>query len=196
MGFRAQNFFCTLITPMRIFLINYKVDECIEMYQKLFKHNDAIRVAEQNRHPEAQEMRRAHFQYLLDTNQDEQAGILKEKEGNFLDAVDLYLKGGMPGKAAQVIFQNDIQQPVQLLETVANALTRGGMHDRAGDFYERLNDLPRALDSFIRGGGFRKAVELARRAFPGRVVELQEQVRRYPIFGGPYLYAITMMSND
>ena len=29
-----------------------KVDECIDMYQKLFKHDEAIRVAEQARHPE------------------------------------------------------------------------------------------------------------------------------------------------
>eukprot|EP00605_Chrysophyceae_sp_TOSAG23-4_P002142 GSChrysophyteH1.ASY1.ANO1.2369.1 assembled CDS len=142
-----------------------RVDECIEMYQKLFKHDEAIRVAEQSRHPEATEMRRAHFQYLLDTSQDEQAAALKENEGDYVEAINLYLKGGMPGKAAQVI----------LMDTVANALTRAGMHDRAGDFYERLDDLPRALDSYIRGHAFRKAVELARRSFPGRVVELQEQ---------------------
>ena len=44
----------------------------------------------------------------------------------------------------------------------------------AGDFYERLNELQRALDSYIRGNAFRKAVELARKCFPFRVVELQE----------------------
>lgn len=49
------------------------------------------------------------------------------------------------------------------------------MHDRAGDFYQRLEELQRALDSYIRGSAFRKAVELARRSFPSRVVELQEQ---------------------
>jgi hypothetical protein len=49
------------------------------MYQSLFKHDAAIRVAEQNRHPEALEMRQAHFQYLLDTNQEEQAAALKER---------------------------------------------------------------------------------------------------------------------
>ena len=68
-----------------------------------------------------------------------------------------------------------IAQPVQLLDSVASALTRAGMHDRAGEFYELLNDLSRALDSYIRGSAYRKAVELARRSFPGRVVELQEQ---------------------
>lgn len=74
-----------------------------------------------------------------------------------------------------MITDNDIQQPAQLLDSVASALTRAGMHDRAGDFYHRLEELQRALDSYIRGSAFRKAVELARRSFPSRVVELQEQ---------------------
>jgi len=151
------------------------VNECIEMYQKLFKHEEAIRVAEQNRHPDTVEMRQAYFQYLLETNQEERAAALKVREGDFMQAINLFLKGGMPGKAAQVILENDIQNPVQLLDQVATALTRAGMHDKAGDFYERLNELQRALDSYIRGNAYRKAVELARKCFPGRVVELQEQ---------------------
>ncbi len=152
-----------------------KVEDCIELYQNLHKHEEAIRVAEQARHPEAQNMRRAHFNYLIETNQDDKAAALKEAERDYLEAINLYLKGGMPAKAAHVISQNDISQPSQLLEQVATALARSGLHDRAGDFYERLDDLEGALTSYVRGNAFRKAVELARRAFPGRVVELQEQ---------------------
>lgn len=152
-----------------------KVDDCIDMYQKLLKHDEAIRVAEQSKHPEAIEMRQAYYQYLLDTNQEERAAALKVRECDFITAINLYLKGGMPGKAAQVIIENDIQQPVQLLDTVATALTRVGMHDRAGDFYERLNELQRALDSYVRGNAYRKAVDLSRKYFPAKVVELQEQ---------------------
>lgn len=158
-----------------ILLNQGKVDECIDMYQKLFKHDEAIRVAEQSRHPETIEMRQAYFQYLLDSNQEERAAALKVHEMDYMQAINLYMKGGMPGKAAQVIVDHDIQQPVQMIDNVATALTRAGMHDKAGDFYERLNDLQRALESYIRGNAYRKAVELARKCFPGRVVELQEQ---------------------
>jgi intraflagellar transport protein 172 len=49
------------------------------------------------------------------------------------------------------------------------------MHDKAGDFYERLDELPKALDSYVRGHAYGKAVGLAKRCFPNRVVELQEQ---------------------
>ncbi len=152
-----------------------KVNDCIEMYQKFHKHDEAIRVAEQAKHPDVIEMRQAYFQYLLDTNQDESAAALKVREYDFIQGINLYLKGGMPGKAAQVIVEHDIQQPLQLLDQVATALTRAGMHERAGEFYERLNELPRALECYIRGNAYRKAVELARKCFPARVVELQEQ---------------------
>jgi intraflagellar transport protein 172 len=49
------------------------------------------------------------------------------------------------------------------------------MFEKAGEFFERLNILDRALDSFVRGHAFRKAVDLARRAFPSHVVHLEEE---------------------
>lgn len=156
-------------------LINQgKIEECIELYQRLLRHEDAIRVAQENKHPNLHEMRRTYFQHLLDTNQHERAALLKVTESDFIQAINLFLKGGMPGKAAQVVLDHDIMQPLQLLDTIATALVRAGMHDKAGEFYERLNELPRALDSYIRGNAFRRAVDLARKCFPGKVVELQE----------------------
>ena len=152
-----------------------KVQECIDMYQSLLKDESAIRVAEENRHPNAMDMRQSHFQRLLDSNQELQAAMLKEKESDHLQAINLYLKAGAPGKAAKVVIENDLRQPVPLIESIASALTRAGIHDKAGEFYERLDELQRALDSYIRGNAYRRAVELARRSFPGRVVELQEQ---------------------
>ena len=44
---------------------------------------------------------------------------------------------------------------------------------KAGGLLERLGDHSRALDAYIRGDAWRPAVELARRSFPGRVVELE-----------------------
>ena len=122
-----------------------RVDECIEMYQMMLKNDSAIRVAEENRHPNAVEMRNNHFQYLLDSNQEQSAAVMKEKENDYLQAINLYLKAGAPGKAAKVVLDNDLRQPVQLIESIAGALSRAGMHDKAGEFYERLDELQRAL---------------------------------------------------
>lgn len=49
------------------------------------------------------------------------------------------------------------------------------MHEKAGEFFEKMNVLDKALDSFIRGHAFRKAVDLSKRAFPANVVSLEEE---------------------
>jgi intraflagellar transport protein 172 len=48
------------------------------------------------------------------------------------------------------------------------------MLEKAGDFYERMHILDRALDCFVKGHAFRKAVDLARRNFQSHVVDLEE----------------------
>ena len=77
------------------YLNHGKVDECIEMYQNLQKYDAAIRVAEQNRHDNANKMKHDYFDHLLDTKQFELAAQLKEKENDALQAIDLYLKGNI-----------------------------------------------------------------------------------------------------
>ncbi len=51
---------------------------------------------------EAAALKRRHYQWLLETGQDEEAGRVKERDGDFVGAISLFLKGGLPGKAAQV----------------------------------------------------------------------------------------------
>lgn len=65
--------------------------------------------------------------------------------------------------------------PQDQLEKISAQLIASGMHEKAGDFFEKMNILDRALDSYQRGHAFRKAVELARRAFPALVVNLEEE---------------------
>ena len=47
-------------------------------------------------------LRRAHTQWLLDTRQEERAGQLKEAEGDYSAAINMYLKAGMPAKASRL----------------------------------------------------------------------------------------------
>ncbi len=51
---------------------------------------------------EAAALKRRLYQWLLETGQDEEAGRVKERDGDFVGAISLFLKGGLPGKAAQV----------------------------------------------------------------------------------------------
>ncbi|XP_055005694.1 intraflagellar transport protein 172 homolog [Boleophthalmus pectinirostris] len=47
-------------------------------------------------------------------------------------------------------------------------------HPKAGDLYECTRNHQRALECYVKGGAFRKAVELARSSFPSEVVRLEE----------------------
>jgi len=48
---------------------------------------------------------------LVDTNQEEKVGEVKEHEGDFLTAITFYLKGGLPARAANVVFNYNISYP-------------------------------------------------------------------------------------
>ncbi len=50
---------------------------------------DAIRVAEATRHPDAEGLKQRHYKWLLETGQEETAGNVKEREGDFLGAISL-----------------------------------------------------------------------------------------------------------
>jgi intraflagellar transport protein 172 len=76
-----------------------KTDDAIEMYQQLHRWDQAIEVADVQQHPEAEEMRKNYFQYLLDSGQEERAAALKDQEGDHQTAISLYLKGGLPAKS-------------------------------------------------------------------------------------------------
>ena len=48
-----------------------------------------------------------YYTWLIDTGQEGQAAALKEKEGDIQLAVQLYLKGGLAGRAAQLVQRSD-----------------------------------------------------------------------------------------
>ena len=169
-----------------VLIAHNKVDDAILMYEDLLLFNEALEVAERRNHPEAEDKRRKFYQYLLDSKQEEAAALMKEREGEHVQAINLYLQAGMPGKAARVIADNNINQPSNLLESVAIALEDSDMYEKAGDFYERMGQKQRALEGFIKGHAFRKAVELARKHFPNQVVSLEES-------WGDYLVSVSQL---
>ena len=153
------------------------VEETMEMYQELHKWEQSILVAESRQHPEVQTLKANYLQWLTETGQEEKAAELKEREGDLVFAVRLFLKGGLPARAAAVVQRYEDREQFQpaLLETVAGALFEYGMYEKAGHFYEKLGDASRAMDAYRKGSAFARAVELSRRAFQGRdVVELEE----------------------
>ncbi|XP_026856898.2 intraflagellar transport protein 172 homolog isoform X1 [Electrophorus electricus] len=151
------------------------IDEVMEMYQELHMWDDCIAVAEAKGHPELDNLRRSYFAWLMETNQNEKAGEVKESEGDYVGAVNLYLKAGLPAKAAWLAMsRDDLLASSDIINRIATALIKGEFYERAGDLFERIRNNQRALECYRTGNAFRKAVELARLAFPSEVVKLEE----------------------
>ncbi|GLD73924.1 intraflagellar transport protein 172 homolog [Lates japonicus] len=151
------------------------IDEAIEMYQELHMWDDCVAVAEAKGHPELDSLRGNYYQWLTETGQDEKAGEVKENEGDFQGAINLYLKAGLPAKAARLaISRPEITNNSDTVSRIASSLIKGEFYERAGDLYEKIRNNQRALECYCKGGAFRKAVELARLAFPAEVVKLEE----------------------
>jgi len=158
----------------RILLEQGKVDEALEMWDELWKFDESIAVAEAYHHPDTEQRKEQYFQWLRSTQQEEKAAELLERERRYPEAVQLYLEGGLPARAAHVISTHGVAVPPQMLEAIASALLKAGMYEKAGDFFEKLQLHDRAIEAFKSGHCFRRAVELGRRVFPGYVAALEE----------------------
>jgi len=153
------------------------VEDAMEMYQELHKWEESIAVAEQRQHPEVSTLKSNYFKWLTQTGQEEKAAEQMEREHDLVSAIHLFLKGGLPARAAAVVIRYDGRESFQaaLLETIAGQLFTAGMYERAGSFFERLDDPQRAMDCYRKGQAYGRAVELSRRCFQGRdVVELEQ----------------------
>jgi intraflagellar transport protein 172 len=158
----------------QVYLENGQVDKAIEMWDELYRFEESIAVAESRNHADAGAIRTRYYNWLTDTMQEEKAGELREHEGKHLEAINLYLRGGVPSRAAACITAHNVKPEQQLLEAVASALFKSEVFESAGDFFEKLKMDERAIDAYKRGHVYRRAVELARRAFPTTVVTLED----------------------
>ena len=99
-----------------ILLAQNEVEEAMEMYQELHKWDESIRLAEAKNHPDVAELKSSYIQWLLQTNQEAKAAEVKEREGDYLTAIDLYLRGGLPAKAASVVNNYNMSYEQDILE--------------------------------------------------------------------------------
>ncbi|XP_074197923.1 intraflagellar transport protein 172 homolog isoform X2 [Camelus bactrianus] len=158
-----------------IFLEQNAVEEAMDMYQELHRWDECIAVAEAKGHPALEKLRRGYYQWLMDTQQEERAGELQESQGDGLAAISLYLKAGLPAKAARLVLtREELLANTELVEHITTALIRSELYERAGDLFEKIRNPQRALECYCKGNAFMKAVELARLAFPVEVVRLEE----------------------
>ena len=61
-------------------------------------------------HADFDGLRSSYLQWLLDTGQEERAGEMREKEGDLRSAISLYLKAGLPAKAARLVMHHEVRK--------------------------------------------------------------------------------------
>jgi intraflagellar transport protein 172 len=88
-----------------------EIEEAMAMYQELHRWDESIKIAEKKNHPDVREFKENYFQWLLETNQEAKAAEVKEREGDYNTAISLYLKGGLPAKAANVVSNFNVGVP-------------------------------------------------------------------------------------
>jgi intraflagellar transport protein 172 len=158
-----------------ILLVNDRLDDAMAMWADLHKFDESIELAYARNHPEADTLKERYFEWLLEHGQEEKAGEIREREQRYLDAIELYLQAGVPARAARVVTTHSIQAQPITLEAIASSLVKAGMHEKAGDFLERLGMDESAVEAYSKGHAYRQAVDLSRRRFPGYVVALEER---------------------
>lgn len=158
-----------------ILLDHNELDEALAMYQELHKYDESIRLAERKNHPKVMHLKNFYLQWLLSTQQEEKAGELQEQEGDHPRAIELYLRGGMAAKAAAVVARHNANYSQEQLMKIISGLQSSGMHDRAGELYERMGSIAPAMESYRKGHAYRQVIELAKNYQPQVVVQLEEE---------------------
>lgn len=67
----------------------------------------------------------------MDTQQEERAGELQESQGDGLAAISLYLKAGLPAKAARLVLaREELLANTELVGHITSALIKGELYER------------------------------------------------------------------
>ena len=90
-----------------------------------------------------------------------------------------------------LFFFKELSSQPDLLQQIASSLVKAGLYEKAGDLYERARSYQQAMEAYREGAVFRRAVELARVAYPVEVVGLEEQWGDHLVRQKQYDTAIT-----
>lgn len=58
-----------------------------------------------------------------------------------MTAITYYLKAGLPARAANIVFNYNVDYPSDVLHRIAQELESSGLYERAGEFYENLDNM-------------------------------------------------------
>ncbi|KAH0950735.1 hypothetical protein HN011_002331 [Eciton burchellii] len=179
-----------LKTAEAIYLEQNELDKALEMYQRYWHWEDALNLAESRQWSGLSELRDRHLAWLLDSGQAARAASIIETT-NPRRAIKLYLEANRPGRAARLILaDNELLEDEQIVEDVISALKATDLMELAGELLEKTGAGTEAISCYSQAGIFARALDLARKIDPTKVVELERDWGKHLAADGHYDAAI------
>jgi intraflagellar transport protein 172 len=166
-------------TAEQVYLEQGKVQEAMSMYKEMHKFDESIAIAFAKNVPNAQTMKDNYLEWLISSRQEDKAARIYENQAQYQKAIQLYLNGGFPASAANVVIRKGsaaltgVQE--KTLDQISQGLFANGLYEKAGEFFQKRNMNEKAIEAYRKGHSYRYAVELARNIFPNLVVKLEEE---------------------
>lgn len=128
-----------LNTAENIYLEQGDIERALDMYKKLHKWDEALRLAEQRGYRKLKELKDEQMALLLQTNQHEKVGDVLEKEGKIEQALNMYLRSNKLLKVPGLMLKNpELMKDQNLIAVVLKSLIKQEMFEAAAEIYDRL----------------------------------------------------------
>ncbi|XP_071649354.1 intraflagellar transport protein 172 homolog isoform X3 [Temnothorax longispinosus] len=179
-----------LKTAEAIYLEQNELDKALDMYQRYWRWEDALNLAQSRNWSGLSELRDRHLAWLLDSGQAARAASIIETT-NPRRAVKLYLEARRPGRAARLILaDNELLEDERIVEEVISGLKASDLTELAGELLEKTSAGSEAIKCYAQAGVFARALDLARKIDPTLVVELERDWGKHLSASGHYDAAI------
>lgn len=182
-----------LSTAENIYLEQGDIDNALDMYKKLHKWDDALRLAEQRGYEKLNDLKEEYMALLLQTAQYEKVGQVLENEGKYEQALNMYLKSNKLLRVPNLLVQHpELMENHGIVTSVLKSLVKQELFEAAAEIYEKLDKSDLAMECYRKGSfimilfvknyvshfigkAWNKAVDLARTVNPEQVIHLEEE---------------------
>ncbi|CAH0547356.1 unnamed protein product [Brassicogethes aeneus] len=165
-----------LSTAENIYLEQGHIQSALDMYKKLHKWDEALRLADQRGYNKLKELKEEHMSTLMESGQFEKVGKVLESQGKYEEALNMYLKSNKLLRIPNLMIQHsELMDDHSVVANVLKSLLKNDHYEAAAEIYEKLDKCDLAMECYRKGKVWNKAVDLARNVNPNEVVQLEEE---------------------
>ncbi|KAJ8945935.1 hypothetical protein NQ318_016763 [Aromia moschata] len=163
-------------TAENIYLEQGNVEAALNMYKRLHKWDEALRLAEQRGYENLKDLKDEHMSLLMQSGQFEKVGQVLENEGKYEEALNMYMKSNKLLRIPNLLSHHtELLNDHAAIANVLKKLLKQDLYEPAAEIYEKLDKPDLAMECYRKGKIWNKAVDLARDVSPDQVVQLEEE---------------------